>query len=100
MEIISPDKSVKIRKPHRCFACNRKFEPGTIMTRLVNVYDGIQSVYSCPTCKELMEKFMDYFLDESENMFSEGCVKEAMSEMFDFEGSNPEEFLEFLKARA
>jgi len=99
MDIISPTKSVKTRKPHRCFACNREFKPGTIMDRQVNIYDDINTVYSCSTCKELMDKYSGYFLDESEDMFPSCCVTEAMSEIFDFHGSTPEDFLKFLNEK-
>jgi hypothetical protein len=69
------------------------------MQRQVNLYDGIQSVYTCATCKELMEKFSDNFIDDAEDMFPGGCVSEAMSQTFEFIGTTPEQFLKYLNAQ-
>ena len=76
MKVLS-NKKVKTRKPHICFACGRKFPIGTEMIRQVNLYDGIQSIYSCSTCTELMDLHSSYFIDEDENVFPEGCVREC-----------------------
>ena len=99
MDILS-DKEVKIRKPRRCFGCNRKFEIGAKMQRQVSVDGGhIGAVYDCPTCNTLMKDFTDHFRDEScfDDEFYQCCVTEAINETHEFTGTTPEEFLEFLK---
>lgn len=84
------EKIVKIRKPHRCFACSRKFEVGTMMRSQTHMYDGIMTVYSCATCDELMDKFHDQFFDDCELVYPASCVREAMSNC---KASTPEELL-------
>ncbi len=76
MDIIS-NKIVKIRKPHRCFACGRKFEKGAMMNCQVNTYDGIMAVYSCLTCQELMSKHSEYFKDDYDHSYPADCVREC-----------------------
>jgi len=90
------DKIVKTRKPHICFACGRKFPAGTKMTRQVNDYDGIQSVYSCLTCQELMDNYSEYFYDYVEYMYLEGCVREC----YECQDITPEQLLEKLQNNA
>lgn len=90
MDIIS-DKIVKTRKWHQCFACCRKFEPGTKMNRQVNTYDGIAAIYSCVTCHELMTRFIDFFLDDSENVFQQECVTEFIDSDPKYKGMTPED---------
>jgi len=92
MEVLS-DKIVKTRKQHVCFACGRLFEKSTEMRRQVNVYDEIYACYSCETCDELMADYSDYFIDESENVFQEGCIHEKLHE---FNTKTPEELLKQL----
>lgn len=48
-------KLVTIRKPHKCFGCLRKFEPGSKMFYWFGV-DGSDhnSGYACETCEEIM----------------------------------------------
>lgn len=96
MDIIS-DKTVIIRKVHRCFACLRLFSVGSPMRRQVNNYDGIASVYSCKTCDALMDEFHDWFYDDGENIFPEGCVKEHYRDMGVENCNTPEEILEALR---
>jgi len=92
IQIISDNKHVKIRKAHRCFACNRTFEPGTIMLRGVYKYDDIYSLYTCDACNELMTKFKDYFYDDMEDFFPEFCILEVLKN-----DQTPEQLLEQLK---
>lgn len=89
MEILF-DKEVKIRKPHVCFACGRRFEPPAQMRRQTHTYDGLQTVYSCNTCNELMNKFRSLFYDECEMIYPEFCVYEALR---DNDVYTPEELL-------
>jgi DNA-directed RNA polymerase subunit RPC12/RpoP len=84
------DKEVTIKKPHRCFACGRKFEPPTKMRCQTHTYDGIQTVYSCATCNSLMDQFRDLFYDECEMIYPEFCVSELLRENGVL---TPEEFL-------
>jgi hypothetical protein len=88
------DKLVKIRKPRRCFACQRSFEIGSEMRRQVNKFDGdLGTVYSCNTCDTLMKNHKAEFIDESEGVFPECCVRERFHE---YKVKNPEELLECL----
>lgn len=90
MEIIS-DKNVKIRKPHRCFLCSRKFDAGIEMNVQVNKYDDIYRVYSCKTCKQLMSD--NWIAPNDENMFEQESLSEYM--YGDNFGGTPEEYLQF-----
>lgn len=66
MQIIG-DKTVKIRKPHRCFGCRRPFPVGTTM-RKTDTEDGgsISTCYHCAVCSEIqsLTDFYDDWLDE------------------------------------
>ena len=98
MDVIS-DKSVKTRKAHHCFACCRRFEKGTTMQTQVNTFDGIQRIYTCGTCQELMLQFHDLFFDPDECVFPGECVSEYISESAyarEREITSPEELLIFL----
>jgi hypothetical protein len=90
MNILS-HKIVKTRDQHKCFACCKIFEKGTQMIRQVNVYDGIQAIYTCLTCDELMTKYKDHFWDYMCDWFPEQCVLDALQE-----GGTPEQLLERL----
>lgn len=90
MEIIS-DKDVKTRKAHKCFLCNRKFEPGTQMNCHVNIYDNINRVYSCKTCKELMSD--NWIEPNDENIYEQDTLSECM--YGDNFSGTPEEYLAF-----
>lgn len=93
IQIIS-DKIVKIRKPHYCFGCHRKFEPGSVMDCQTNKYDGtIGKVYSCATCRELMRKFKSLFFDDGEYIFPDECVAVVCR---DYRVGTPEELLQKL----
>ena len=92
MEILS-DKIVKTRKQHVCFPCYRLFKKGTEMRRQVIIFDGINAIYTCETCGLLFHEFQDYFIDEAENSYQEGCVKEQLVE---FNTETPEKLLEQL----
>ena len=88
IEIIS-DKDVKIRKPHRCCVCSRKFDVGTIMHNQKNKYDDIASVYTCLTCNELLK----FFEPGDEGMYDPDCLSQEM--YGDSFGGTPEEYLAF-----
>jgi len=89
------ENSVKTRKIHSWFACERLFPVGTEMIVQVNVFDGdIGRVYICKTCESLFKKMRDDLLDKQEGIFPEGCVHYALS----VDGhKTPEEWLESLK---
>src|ERR1700676_4548483 len=89
-EIIS-DKNVKIRKPHKCIVCARRFEVGTIMHNQVNKYDSIASVYTCETCQELIK--CKFLLLNDENGYDSECFAESKYQD-NFSGT-PEEYFEF-----
>ena len=45
---------VKIKKPHQCFSCLRKFDAGTSMDKWSGFYQGdFNHGYTCLTCDEL-----------------------------------------------
>jgi len=88
------DKIVVTRKPHRCFACLRKFEAGTKMKAQTNIDNEIYTVYSCETCQTLMDKFHDHFYDDGDNVFPEGCVSETFNY---YKVETPEQLLEKLR---
>ena len=53
MDIIS-SKTVKTRKPHKCWGCCKEYPAGTKMEVVVSVDGGrIASVYWCDECKRL-----------------------------------------------
>lgn len=93
MEVLR-DKTVKIKKTQRCFACLRKFEPGTLMRAQTNKQDGrLCTVYNCETCGILMNKFSRHLIDDVENIYPEGCVCEMYDNM---KVGNPEGMLKLL----
>lgn len=76
---------VKIRKPHICHDCLRKFEPATMMYSWACVDSGqMNSGYTCQTCNELQYLCADDFPDG----FDRGWVNESLSK-----GQTPEEYL-------
>lgn len=84
-------KVVITRKPHMCFACYRHFEKGVTMRSETNDYDGINTIYTCKTCIELIDKYPELFIDDCEYIFPSGCVIESIPV-----GLNPEEWLKEL----
>lgn len=47
-------KFVKIRKPHVCFGCGRKFEPPSKMLSEVYADRGtLESIYLCDICADI-----------------------------------------------
>lgn len=90
IEVIS-DKDVEIRKSHRCIVYNRKFDPPTLMHCQVNIYDVIQSIYSCMTCQSLIKD--EFLLLNDENGYDAECLQESMYQD-NFKGT-PEEYLQF-----
>lgn len=74
-------KHVKTRKPHKCFACLEEFPAGTEMQVSTNVDDGhIYNLYICEKCEEFMNKHHDLCFDPFEQIYREGCVREARAE--------------------
>ena len=63
-------KTVKIRKPHRCWGCTKRFSKGSKMTYSVCVDQGeFNSSYWCSECNELMGSLEDW---QREDGFSFG----------------------------
>lgn len=57
-QIIFQYKIVKIRKPHSCYGCRKKFDPGTEMTYSAGKVDGLfSSTYMCANCEEATKGF-------------------------------------------
>lgn len=82
------DKDVKIRKPHRCYGCERKFEPGTIMRYSTYSDDGqMGSSYMCHTCLDIA----NYVFEPGEELSPAftACVLD--------DGQSPEQLLQSLK---
>jgi len=49
------DKTVKTRKPHRCWGCGRTFPAGTELTLIEAVdFGDWYSSYWCPVCERVM----------------------------------------------
>ena len=101
MHIFS-DKTVKTRKPHECFACNRWFPKGTKMRRQVNNYDGdMSSVYWCETCEKLCSEFHDLFFEAHDGIYPVGCTGDSQYYYRISEDDNhkhtPEDLLEYLR---
>lgn len=92
MDILS-DKIVTTRKKHICSACGREFPAGTRMHTIVHTYDGIQVWRECPTCRILLSKYDEEFIDASEGVFYEGCVADYLKK-----DQTPEELLSILEA--
>ena len=59
MSTLISSKKVKIRKPHYCFGCARKFPKGTEMQYNTIVDDDIFNTYICPTCLDVIDS-MEY----------------------------------------
>lgn len=52
------DKSVKIRKPHKCWGCTKEYPIGTIMRKTTSVDNGkILDAYWCETCEKVIANF-------------------------------------------
>lgn len=48
---------VKIKKPHVCFGCGRKFKSGSQMEKSLVTGDSPWSCYLCATCREVLKTF-------------------------------------------
>lgn len=84
------NKIVKIRKPHQCFSCFRKFEPGTEMRYWCGVYDGdFNSVYCCMTCDQIMERS-----EPDDDGYPEGFVCYMLED-----NQTPEQLLDKMKKK-
>jgi len=63
MNISLKHKIVKIRKPHRCYACSELFESGEEMMYLVSVFNGdFGTSYWCKPCDAYATKYWDDFM--------------------------------------
>lgn len=54
MASLITDKTVKIRKPHKCLMCGTDFPAGTEMHHQVNNSEGFHSVYNCLPCWDII----------------------------------------------
>jgi hypothetical protein len=85
---------IKIRKTHKCFACNRRYLAGDKMYMSTNRNDDrIYNMYNCDACEALMSEFY-YGIDDDENAFFPGCVSEGLKH-----GQTPEMLLEELRTK-
>jgi hypothetical protein len=80
-------KTVKIKKPRKCFACLRKSEIGESMVYTTGVVDGdFFALYTCLTCDEILS------LSKQDEPFQEGYVNDCLDK-----NQTPEQYLETLK---
>jgi hypothetical protein len=54
-------KTVKIRKPHRCWGCGSKHNPGELMVRVTNFDDTITVSYWCEICDSYYKAYTEHF---------------------------------------
>jgi len=56
MSVCLQDKTVKTRKPHRCFGCAKIYPAGWLMRFNTSVgEDGFCSTYFCSVCQEIWD---------------------------------------------
>jgi hypothetical protein len=80
-------KMVKVKKPHLCFSCHRKFDEGTVMQYWTSIYeDEFCSGYTCDTCLKIID--MD---DDTSDGIPDGYVNDMRNA-----GETPEQLLERL----
>ncbi|CNL31245.1 TPA: hypothetical protein ACTR19_002551 [Yersinia enterocolitica] len=61
------DKIVKCRKPHVCYVCGSKIEPGQVARSSTWVFDGeLHSYYNCETCVHAMVKSVNSDYDDED----------------------------------
>jgi hypothetical protein len=65
-------KTVKTRKPHKCYGCGEEFPAGTTMVFSTTVDDIWASFYACEGCNKVFLKFETW---DWEN-FEEGTIDE------------------------
>lgn len=83
MPTLLKSKDVRIRNKRQCFACLRKFEPGTTMNSWACVDAGrFNAGYTCLTCSEIMQN------DKDSEEFPEGYTLEILNV-----GETPEQAL-------
>ena len=71
-------KFVKIRKPHVCFGCGRKFEPPSKMLSEVYADRGtLESIYLCDICADIASK-LRYDDEFGYGDFREEALKRSM----------------------
>lgn len=90
---ISAKSGVKIRKPHLCHVCLRKFPVRSEMDSLTYAEDArMYTLYICATCTELLR----HIEPDCFNEYAEGCVLDEMSMYEEIE--TPEALLEYYSA--
>jgi len=85
------DKTVKIRKPHKCLMCSEDFPAGTEMHHQVHNYDGFHSVYTCDSCWQIQSKM------KSDTELTFESTPETIQASFDY-CLKPEEYLALKRA--
>jgi len=69
-------KTVKIRKPHKCWGCTKEFSIGTEMIKSVSVDQGeFSSVYWCKECNDFLKTVEGW---QTEDGFAYGELKELI----------------------
>lgn len=69
------DKMVRARKPHKCYECNRRIQPGEEYNRVVGKWDGEFGQYTfCSECHEIQTAF------SCDNSRLFGCLWEEIEE--------------------
>jgi len=86
MARIITDKTVKIRKPHKCLMCSSDYPAGTEMHHQVHDSDGFKSTYTCLSCWEIVSKM------KSDTELTFKPTTETVEARFDY-CLKPEEYL-------
>lgn len=61
---ILSSKNVKIRKPHLCHGCGKRYSIGQIMNKVACIFEGdFSCTYMCPICEEFMKDRWQYYDD-------------------------------------
>lgn len=90
MSQVLSSKWVKIKKPHLCFSCHRKFESGSRMQKWACIYEGdFCSSYTCETCNEIHSLVPEWWIEDG---IPDGFVNESLDKK-----QTPEEYLQQLK---
>ncbi len=58
-------KTVKTRKPHKCWGCAKEFPAGTLMTYSVSVDQReFSAAYWCKECEEILKSLEPWQLED------------------------------------
>lgn len=61
-------KTVKTRKPHKCWGCTKEYPAGTEMTYSVSVDQGeFSAAYWCEKCEDFMRTLEPWQLEDGFN---------------------------------